>query len=135
MHSSASSLGFVFSMRDKAGREVRKALIPLFDKARRIRDWNAKLHGYVSGLPNIEKYHPEDIDLDLKEVQRILIEVADRVDSRLPHVICTACQGHDPICVCKGRGWLSKSQMVVPSRKKKPTSEVDTSPTDESGAS
>lgn len=121
-------------MKDQAGHTVREGLVPVFDKARRIRAWKSKLCGFMSGLPNIDKYHPVEIDVDLQEVYSVLSKVIERVDDHLPHVICARCQGHDQQCACLGRGWLTKSQMMncrSKKHQKQHTLEADTLQTEQ----
>lgn len=120
-------------MRDQGGRVVREALHTTFEKSKRVRAWKAKLCGMMYGLLAIEKNNPTEIGIDLQEAYEVLKAVIQKVDDSLPFSVCTKCQGHDPLCTCRGKGWLSRSQMVnwrLKKPHKRPTSAPDTSPTE-----
>ncbi len=104
-------------MLDRTGHVVREGLSDVFKKGARLRKWKANLQSAAAGLRQIHTHMPVDVDIDLIELEEFIRSIAIRLEDSLPHVVCQRCQGHNPTCDCKGRGWFTKSQMIAKWRK------------------
>jgi hypothetical protein len=120
-------------MRDYGGRDIPLDIEPAFRKAKSMRLWKAKLSGSMQGLLAIDRMNDMEVGIDLKEAHEVLRAIITRIDDSIPFSVCMKCHGKDALCECKGKGWLSRSQ-IVQCRLRKPrkphTSVRDTSPTE-----